>query len=64
MKIDINEEMVADIVRQELLDSYRYLESGNHKPPIYSFDPEEEEALIAKELDALKLVLKNYGVTL
>jgi hypothetical protein len=64
MRIDINEEMVADIVRQELLDTYRYLKKGKHKPPLYSFDPEEEKALIAKEMDALKLVLKNYGVTL
>ena len=61
MKIDISEEMVVEIVKQELSASYYYLKKGNHQPPIYSFDPKEEKRLIAKEMAALRLILKSYG---
>jgi hypothetical protein len=62
VKLEIDDELVSKIVAKELLDSYKYLKKGKHKPPLFSFDPEEEKRLIAEEMAALRLILKTYNV--
>lgn len=62
MKLEIDDELVSKIVAKELLDSYKYLKKKKHKPPLFSFDPEEEKRLIAEEMAALRLILKTYNV--
>ena len=62
MKLEIDDEMVSKIVAQELQNNYNFLKKGRHKPPIFSYDREEEKRLIAEEMAALRLILKTYNV--
>jgi hypothetical protein len=61
MKIEIPCEALSDIVVQELTWHLEHTKP-NDKPPMYSYDPEEDRKKVKKLHKAFKRVLRYYGV--
>ena len=60
MQIEVPSELAEKIIVEELKWHYNSI-TPNAKPPMYSYDEEEDKRRVKKLRKALKLVLKYYG---
>ena len=61
MKIDLPVEFIDAVIISDLSWHLKHLRN-NQKPPMFSFDPKEEKEKVKELRDALKCVLRFYGV--
>ena len=63
LTIDIDTDLVDKIVTQQLIDTWQMFKSDHGaKNNIFAWDdPEQDDAIIQKHIDALELLLKWYA---
>lgn len=60
MKVELPAEAVDSIIRQELSWHLKHIKA-NDRPPMFSYDPEEDRKKVKRLRRAIKDVLKYYG---
>lgn len=60
VRVELPYDTVDSIIVQELSWQFRHIKP-NDRPPMFSYDPEEDRRKVKRLRDAFKRVLRYYG---